>query len=176
MTQKQLAYASMRIGAVVILLVLLNKFPGTWGFVLMELEQMGRVTSAASLIFLAASFLLAAAMWFFPVSMARGFGIWNLEAGGEGPSGHWLTEALLTVIGLYLAALALADLAYYAAYHLSIRDVLGAPGRLPPDTVAGYAASAVQLGLGLVLAVGARHIARLLGRLRPLDGGGGGQA
>jgi hypothetical protein len=176
MSQRQLAYASMRIGAVAILLSLLGGLPAVWETVVHVLGQSGSAGGFVALLFTAASFFLALLMWLFPVSLAKRFGIWNLEAGDDDEqTAHWLADALLSVVGIYLTAVALADLAYVAGQHIAIRMLVEEPVPLPGEVLGGYLASLTQIVLGLALALGGGQIAERLRRFRPLserEGGG----
>ena len=166
MTDNKVVYAALKIGAIIIFFNILDRIPSITGLFSYGADASIILALVVTIALNAAIVLVVIAMWFFPVTTARAVGLWSEETEEKSPRYAWLETALLAVIGVYLAVTGLADLAYYLGLHLAILASFGASSQLPADTIGGYAASLVQIALGLALILRSRHIPALLRRLR----------
>lgn len=161
MSQQQVTYAALKVGAVVVALVLLYRLPNIMVFFTGEAAPAVWVAGLVTLAFYLAAFTVAAAMWFLPVTVARRLGIWEVDAGAPaaaaGGDAGPLAVALLTAIGVYFAVLGLSDLGYNLGLHWGMLRSFGAGAPLPDGVVGGYLAAGLELGLGLWLALRARQ-------------------
>ena len=171
MLDKNITYAAIRIGSVIILVGLFERFPTVFYYTYLSVNTTTNFDIVAATItsftYLAAA-IVAFLMWSFPVTIARLFGLWPSNSEVAHFRYSWLESSLLAVLGLYFVANALVDLAYYSGLETSIYNRSDGTQEVTPQTIGGIAAAGLQLIIGLALSTGARHIPYFLRRLRRL--------
>jgi len=119
----------------------------------------------AASIALAPMALLGAVFWFFPGSITNRI----LFRSGEKDAPVAVADVervALTVLGVYLVVHGIVDVVYNAITVINVHRSTLEPKSLPPITIAGIAASALEALLGACLALRARGLVGFLERAR----------
>jgi hypothetical protein len=109
--------------------------------------------------------ILGIGLWFFPGTVAN-----RIVSGAPVPESTFDPRPLeliaLTVVGIYLVAHAIIDIAYNVALAITLLRVVPDLANVPPSVIARIAAALVQIIIGVALCIGGRGVLRLVERMR----------
>ena len=163
MSGKRVDLVLVKLCAVIIVVLSMRTFTEFAAFYV-HTPEADFVAVTAFLLNFALPILIAVALWFFPANVI------GRVSDDTGVLGSNVDVVLLSVslIGLYVLVFGVIDLAYFESFRIAEQEALD-PDRLglyrpSPDTIAGRVTNIIQIVIGLVLVVGRRQIARLIGR------------
>jgi len=109
--------------------------------------------------------ILGLALWFFPAKVTNKI-VSGDKLSGERFGAPELERVALTVIGAWLVAYGIADLIYGISTVVVLQREYAERGPQLSQYLPGFIASIAKVALGLGLALGAKGIARFIGRVR----------
>ena len=162
MTGKRVDVVLVKLCAVIIVVLSLRTFSEFAAFYV-HTPDADFIAVTAFLLNFALPILIAVALWFFPATI---IGRVSDDTSVLG-SGVDVVLLSVTLIGLYVLVFGVIDLAYFESFRIAEQEALD-PNRIgiykpSPDTIAGRVTNIIQIVIGVVLLIGRRRIARLIG-------------
>jgi hypothetical protein len=119
------------------------------------------------LLMIALPLLLAAFLWFFPLTIARKLlPVLHEPRPALSAARQDVEETVVFVLGLWVLAIAAPDIVYWFILLFRIQNTEAASVPLLPDQVAAIWATVAQIAIGVWLVFGARGLLGALRRLR----------
>ena len=164
MRPKSLLIIALRIGAVIIVVNALDKFPLLLGYYSTESGVSSSAFITMSLIPLLISLLIAILMWFMPnFFLNKVFFRDNVEDRNV-VNGTELGHLFISLIGLYILATAVADIVYHVGLVNEAKRQIGNSFEMLPSDFASFIATIAEAIIGSVLIFGSRPIFYLMSR------------
>lgn len=165
MTREDFVAISARLFAVFLVVLAVRMGGG----LLQGLEEIGSWGGAAVIFsFTSLPVLMAAALlWFFPLTVARNvLPVLKHPAPALSADAKAIEEVGVTLIGIWLVAVALSDALYWVVFFVVSGQINHPSFELTPDQKAGAIVTALELLIGLWLVLGVKGIVGAIRRFR----------
>ena len=172
MRPKGILIIALRIGAVIIVVNALDKFPLLLGYYKTETGVSGNAFITMSLIPLFISFLIAGLMWFVPNFFLNKVFVRDNSEDRNVVSGADLGHLFISLIGLYILATAIADIVYHVGLVSEAKKQIGNSFEMLPSDYASFIATIAETIIGTLLIFGSRPIFYLMSRFQKEIKGG----
>ena len=151
---------ALRIGAVVIAVNAIEKFPGFYATYDMHGEFDWYLFAGFLVLPTLVAFLVSALMWFSPPVFLKSFQT-GTEPESQPATSSEIGRVLVSAIGLYILSFSVGDLIYHITY---IKTIGVGHLEYMPETVAGLVATFAEIVIGIALIFGNNVISRLITR------------
>jgi hypothetical protein len=108
--------------------------------------------------------LFSILFWFFPFTIINFVVPDSVKSETSPEYFNSLNSAFVSVVGIYLLAVGVSDLAYYISLKSELKSQFSAT--LQPSDIAGYVATIVQVMLGILLILGNKVISKIVLKVR----------
>ncbi|AKC87085.1 hypothetical protein [Pseudoxanthomonas suwonensis] len=168
MSREDVVAVAVRLFSVFLVLGVLRQLPGTIALFAVDVDR-GLV--ALSLLLLLLGALVAVLLWFFPLSVARKLLPVMREPRSEQAMDAQVALMVgLTLIGVWVLAYALVDVAYWLTLFVRTRHPGAVYFEWSHEQVANVVATGVEVAVAIWLIFGASGIRRLIQRYRRGEG------
>jgi hypothetical protein len=164
-SREDIVAIAVRLFAVYLVMTSVRLAAGLFQFASMGGDQgYGMVAMAATVLPMLAA---AALLWFFPLTVSRSLlPVVKQPLPALSPDARTFEEVGLTLIGIWLVAMALSDAAHWTLFAAMMARTDDQTIWLSPDQKANIIVTFLELGLGAWLVLGVRGIVGTIRRLR----------
>jgi hypothetical protein len=166
MRPKGILIIALRIGAIIIVVNALDKFPLLLGYYKTETGVSGSAFITMSLIPLFISFLIAGLMWFVPDFLLNKVFVRDNSEARNVVSDAELGHLFIALIGLYILATAIADMVYHVGLVNESKKQIGNSFEMLPSDYASFIATIAETIIGALLIFGSKPIFYLMSRFK----------
>ena len=166
MRPKGILIIALRIGAVIIVVNALDKFPLLLGYYRTETGVSSSAFITMSLIPLLISLLIACFMWFMPNFFLNKVFLRDNSEDRNIINGTELGHLFISLIGLYILATAVADIVYHVGLVNEAKKQIGISFEMLPSDFASFIATIAETIIGTILIFGSKPIFFLLSRFQ----------
>lgn len=166
MNPKGILVVALRIGAVLIVVNALEKFPLLFGYYRTETGISVSAFVTMSLIPCFLSFLMGALMWFLPNLFLNKVFYRDKNENKDNVNASELAHLFISLIGLYILATSIADIIYHISFVNEAKKQIGTSFVMPPQDYAALIATIAEMILGALLIFGSKPIFYLITRFQ----------
>ena len=165
MTHRNILIIALKLGAIFLFINVMETLPNQWAESV-ALDNEAFSVAVFSLVGLPALFkvIIALTLWIFPNRIILST-VPDSCVNKESPEYFVnLNQAFISVVGIYLVAFSFSDLSYFVVLKSELARQFG--GELQPQDQASFVATCVELGMGTLLILGNKGIAKIVHKLR----------
>lgn len=166
MNPKAILLIALRIGAVLIIVNALEKFPLLFGYYRTETGVSAPAFITMSLFPLIFSFLIATMMWFMPNLFLKDFFLGDNREDKNIVGAPELGHLFISLMGLYILATAIADIIYHVGLVNEAKKQIGVSFEMLPQDYAGFIATIAETIIGTLLIFGSKPIFYLIAKFQ----------
>ena len=153
MKSKSILEVVLRIGAMIIVIMVLEKIPFNPGYYSMDGRINWYMFAGLTVLPFLIILYVAMLMWLSPDRFLKHIS-YNEEINPKDLDIDKLGTALIAILGLYIVTFSIADLVFHLTSIKMVMSLLGSDFRMAADQIASLAATIVELALGLFLIYG----------------------
>ncbi len=152
MNYKNISIITSKIGAIIILVNALNKFPLALGYYHTESGVSLAAFLSMSVLPLFLSLIISFLLWVSPKSILKNVLIESeTTASSAKVDSLSMSRILISIVGLYIFTNAIGDIVFYVSYISESKKQIGPFFVLPPQDYAGLIATICEFILGIAL-------------------------
>ncbi len=161
MKSKSILEVALRIGAIIIVLIILEKIPFNPTYYYIGDKLNWYMFTGMTLLPLLIILLVAISMWVSPDRFLNHISS-KKELNSKDLDMDKLGTSLIAIVGLYIVTFSISDLVYHLTSIKMATSVLGSDFKMVPEQIASLAATIVELIIGVLLIYGRNIISAIV--------------
>ena len=161
MKSKSILEVALRIGAIIIVLIILEKIPFNPTYYYIDGKLNWYMFTGFTLLPLLIILLVAILMWIMPDRFLKHIST-NNEVVTKDLDIDKLGTSLIAIVGLYIVSFSISDLVYHLTSIKMAISVLGSEFGMVPEQIASLSATIAELIIGVFMIYGRRIISALV--------------